>query len=77
MLSPQDRLEYFDADHDIDLLAAGAARARGQYLFFTESHCWPEPDILDRCLKTFTAHPEWAGFSGRVDADHAQSAFRG
>jgi hypothetical protein len=65
LLGPQDRLEYFDANHDIDLLAAGAARALGRYLFFTESHCWPKPDVLDRCLKTFAAHPDWAGFSGR------------
>ena len=65
LLGPQDRLEYFDANHDIDLLAAGAARAQGRYLFFTESHCWPKPDVLDRCSKTFAAHPDWAGFSGR------------
>jgi hypothetical protein len=57
------RLEYSHHSHDIDLCAAGAAKARGKFLFFTESHCWPEPDLLELCLQAFHAHPEWAGFS--------------
>ena len=32
-------------------------------MFFTESHCWPEPDVLERCLHAFTTHPEWAAVS--------------
>jgi len=63
LLGPQDRLEYSDEQHDIGLCAIGAARAHGQYLFFTESHCWPEPDVLEKCLQAFATHPEWVGFS--------------
>jgi hypothetical protein len=62
-LGPQDRLEYSTERHDIGLCAAGAARARGHFLFFTESHCWPEPDVLEKCQQAFTTHPEWAAFS--------------
>ena len=65
LLGPQDRLEYSDERHDIGLCAVGASRARGRFLFFTESHCWPEPDVLEKCLHAFTAHPEWAAFSCR------------
>jgi len=57
------RLEYSNHSHDIGLCAAGAAKARGKFLFFTESHCWPEPDILELCLQAFHAHPDWTGFS--------------
>ena len=57
------RLEYSHHSHDIDLCAAGAAKARGKFLFFTESHCWPEADVLERCLQAFYAHPDWAAFS--------------
>jgi hypothetical protein len=63
LLGPQDRLEYSTERHDIGLCAVGAARAHGQFLFFTESHCWPEPDVLEKCLHAFTTHPEWAAFS--------------
>ncbi len=65
LLGPNDRLEYSTERHDIGLCAIGAARARGRFLFFTESHCWPEPDVLERCLRAFTMHPEWAAFSCR------------
>jgi hypothetical protein len=57
------RLEFTDAAHDIGLSAIGAGRARGKYLFFTESHCWPEPDVLALCIRAFEDHPEWSGFS--------------
>jgi hypothetical protein len=57
------RLEYSHHSHDIGLCAAGAAKARGKFLFFTESHCWPEPDVLELCLQAFHAHPDWTGFS--------------
>ena len=57
------RLEYSHHSHDIGLCAAGAAKARGKFLFFTESHCWPEADVLELCLQAFHDHPDWAGFS--------------
>ncbi|MCP3403842.1 glycosyltransferase family 2 protein [Bradyrhizobium sp. CCGB20] len=59
------RLEFTNSDHDIGLCAFGAAKARGKYLFFTESHCWPEPDVIDACIRAIDAHPDWAGFSCR------------
>jgi hypothetical protein len=58
-----DRLEFSSSSHDIDLCAAGAAKARGKYLIFTEAHCWPEPDVLEHCLEAINANPDWAGFS--------------
>ena len=58
-----DRLEFSFSSHDIDLCAAGAAKARGKYLIFTEAHCWPEPDVLEHCLEAINANPDWAGFS--------------
>ncbi|GLR85781.1 glycosyltransferase family 2 protein [Bradyrhizobium iriomotense] len=57
------RLEFADSAHDIGLCAIGAARARGKYLFFTESHCWPEPEVLALCVRAFEDRPEWSGFS--------------
>ncbi|MGY8663600.1 hypothetical protein Q3C01_14680 [Bradyrhizobium sp. UFLA05-109] len=57
------RLEFSDSAHDIGLCAFGAAKARGRYLFFTESHCWPEPNVLALCVRAFEDHPEWSGFS--------------
>ena len=59
------RLEYSELEHDIELSALGAAKARGVYLFFTESHCRPEPDVLELCLRAIADHPEWSGFSCR------------
>jgi hypothetical protein len=58
-----DCLEFSSQSHDIDLCAAGAKRARGEYLFFTEAHCWPEPDVLERCLEAINTNRDWAGFS--------------
>lgn len=63
MLGPNDRLVDADSHHDIGLCAVGAARARGRFLFFTESHCWPEPDVLELCQRAFERHPEWSAFS--------------
>src|SRR5271165_6309409 len=57
------RLEYSQHSHDIGLCADGARSARGTYLFFTESHCWPEPDVLEICQRAIREHPEWAGLS--------------
>jgi hypothetical protein len=65
LLGPRHRLEYSTEHHDIGLSAVGAERALGQFLFFTESHCWPEPDVLEKCQQAITAHPEWAAFSCR------------
>jgi hypothetical protein len=59
------RLEYSPHVHDIGLCAAGAATARGTFLFFTESHCWPEPEVLRLCVQAFEANPDWAGLSCR------------
>ncbi len=59
------RLEFTDCVHDIGLSAFGAAKARGSYLFFTESHCWPEPDVIELCIRAIDARPDWAGFSCR------------
>jgi hypothetical protein len=64
-LRPQDRLLFFDEPHDIALCARAAHEARGEALFFTESHCYPDPDALLRADETLRARPEWAGFSGR------------
>jgi hypothetical protein len=63
LLGRYDRLVDAAASHDIGLCALGAARARGRYLFFTESHCWPEPDVLERCERALDGHPEWSAFS--------------
>ncbi|MEZ5819181.1 MAG: glycosyltransferase family A protein [Xanthobacteraceae bacterium] len=61
----QVRLEYSQDSHDIDLCAVGAAKARGRFLFFTESHCWPEPDVLELCLEAFRVNEDWAALSCR------------
>ncbi|EJN11425.1 hypothetical protein PMI42_05293 [Bradyrhizobium sp. YR681] len=58
-------LEYSESHHDIELSALGATKARGSYLFFTESHCRPEPDVLELCVRAIADHPDWAGFSCR------------
>ena len=62
---PADRVEFSNHSHDIDLCAAGAAKARGRYLLFTEAHCTPEPDVLELCLEAIDANPGWTGFSCR------------
>ena len=55
----------FDRDHDMDLCAKAAESARGEVLFFTESHCFPEPDTLSLADAVVRENPEWAGFSCR------------
>ena len=57
------RIEFTESEHDIGLCAFGATKARGRYLFFTESHCWPEPNVIELCIRAIEAHPDWAGFS--------------
>lgn len=61
--SPTVRVVCTDDAHDIGLCAAGAASARGKFFFFTESHCWPDPDVLALCLQALRDHPDWDGFS--------------
>lgn len=60
-----DGVEFSEHSHDIGLCHAGAAKARGKYLIFTEAHCWPEPDVLEKCLQAISDNPDWAGFSCR------------
>lgn len=59
----QARIEDAGFEHDIGLCAFGATKARGKYLFFTESHCHPEPDVIALCIRAIETHPDWAGFS--------------
>ena len=63
LLRPHDQLAFCDGHHDMDLCAHGAAIARGTYLFFTESHVWPEHDVLLASKQVFDGHPDWAAFS--------------
>ena len=65
LLGPQDRLLEFDRHHDMDLCAKAAESASGEMLFFTESHCLPEPGTLASADAVTREKPEWAGFSGR------------
>jgi hypothetical protein len=65
LLGEHDRLIRHPSEHDMGLCVAGAHAAHGDILFFTESHCWPEPDVLELSLQAMQAHPEWAGFSAR------------
>lgn len=65
MLAGHDRLLQLPHRHDMALCADAAQEARGQILFFTESHCAPEPDTLARSEAALLAHPAWAGFSCR------------
>jgi hypothetical protein len=66
LLRPHDRLERCEGHHDMDLCAHGAAIARGTCLFFTESHVWPEHDVLLASKQVFDDHPDWAAFSCRT-----------
>ena len=45
------------------LCVAAAEAARGDVLFFTESHCLPEPETLAQADAAARVNPEWAGFS--------------
>jgi hypothetical protein len=65
LLGPQDRMLEIDRHHDMDLCAMAAECARGEVLFFTESHCQPEPGTLASAEAVTREHPEWDGFSGR------------
>jgi hypothetical protein len=63
LTNPAPHLEYSQHSHDVALCADGVTSARGKFLFFTESHCWPEPDVLELCLQAFHANPDWTGCS--------------
>ncbi len=65
LLAGHDRLLRLVHDHDMGLCAEAAAVANGEWLFFTESHCLPEPQTLARADEAARLHPEWAGFSCR------------
>jgi hypothetical protein len=66
ILRPHDKLLLYDADHDMALCTYAAQEAKGEFLFFTESHCMPEPNTLFMADKQLREHPHWAGFSGRT-----------
>lgn len=59
------RVVTSESNHDMGLCAFGAEQAGGQFLFFTESHCWPEQDVLALCVQAFEEQPNWAGLSCR------------
>ncbi len=59
------RVVESDHKHDMGLCAFGAQHARGRYLFFTESHCWPASDVLALCVQAFEQHHDWSGLSCR------------
>jgi hypothetical protein len=63
LLRPHDRLLLSDETHDMTQCVQGAAAARGEFLFFTESHVWPERDVLKAVKEKFERHPDWAAFS--------------
>jgi Glycosyl transferase family 2 len=81
LLRPHDRLILSNAVHDVAQCVEGAAAARGDYLLFTESHAWPERDVLLEILAEFERNPNWTAISGgtisvaptrlsRAEADH-------
>jgi hypothetical protein len=65
LLGPQDRVLELDRHHDMALCAEAAASARGDLLFFTESHCLPEPETVARADSVARENSDWAGFSCR------------
>lgn len=60
-----DQILFFPEDHDMDLVASGAKQARGDWLFFTESHVMPTDGLLQAMDREMADHPEWDGFSCR------------
>jgi len=61
MLGEHDRVLPATVTHDIELVAAAAAVARGEFFMFSESHVWPTVELLERCVARMNDHPEWAG----------------
>jgi len=66
-LDRRDRLLVYPDRHDVGLCARAAFEARGELLFFTESHVLPEPDTLTRADQAMRARPDADGLSGRCD----------
>ena len=69
LLAPHDTLLQTSAKHDVAQVAEAARHAKAEFLFFTESHVWPSPTVLQQCLDTFAEHPDWVGFSCRTTAN--------
>jgi len=63
LLADHDRVIESEAHHDMQLCVEGAAIARGEALFFTESHVWPTPTVLEQCLTCLDQNPGWSAFS--------------
>jgi hypothetical protein len=68
LLRPRDRLILSTTEHDMAQCVEGANAATGEFLLFTESHAWPERDVLREILAEFDRHPEWQALSGRTIA---------
>jgi hypothetical protein len=60
LLGENDRLIMTTSSHDVAQVAEAAARARGEFLFFSESHVWPEPDVLERCIERMNDRTDWS-----------------
>jgi hypothetical protein len=67
VLRPHDRLIESDGSHDMAMCVEGAALSKGKTLFFTESHVWPEPGVLQSCAVVLEQNPDWAAFSCKTD----------
>lgn len=60
LLGAHDRVLPATVSHDIELVAAAAEIARGEFFMFSESHVWPTRELLERCIARMNDHPEWA-----------------
>jgi hypothetical protein len=63
LLGERDRLVLTASRHDIGQVAQAATLAQGELLFFSESHVWPDPDVLERCVERMDEHPEWSALN--------------
>jgi hypothetical protein len=86
LLGKQDRVLTMTSKHDVELVAAAATGVHGEFLMFSESHVWPAPDLLERCVARMNDHPDWAALAcgmrrvtvnrlGDVEADMYQRDF--
>jgi hypothetical protein len=66
-LRDHDRLIESQAAHDMAHCVEGAAAAKGENFFFTESHVWPEPTVLIESIAVLHQQPSWAGFSCKTE----------
>lgn len=67
LLGERDRLVITASSHDVGQVAEAAALARGELLFFSESHVWPEPDVLERCLERMDQRADWSALICRLN----------